>query len=130
MGEWASVAIGGAAGSLLRYAVGLGVARVLGAGFPWGTLVINVGGSLLIGWFAAVTLPEGRLAAHEGLRLLVITGFCGGFTTFSSFSLQTLGLLQAGEAGAAMMNVLLSVVLCLGAVALGWMMGERGWMFG
>ncbi len=130
MGEWLSVAVGGAVGSMLRYGIGILVARWLGAAFPWGTLIINIAGSMIIGWFAAATLPEGPLAAHNDMRLLVMTGFCGGFTTFSAFSLQTLGLLQEGAPVAALVNIGLSVGLCLAAVALGWMIGERAWIFG
>lgn len=130
MGEWISVALGGAAGSLLRYGTGVAVARILGGTFPWGTLLINVLGSLVIGWFAAATLPGAALAAYKDLRLLIMTGFCGGFTTFSSFSLQTVGLLQEGEVAGAALNVGLSVGLCLGATTLGWLIGERGWIFG
>jgi CrcB protein len=130
MGEWISVAVGGAVGSVLRYGTGIAVARALGGAFPWGTLVVNVLGSILIGWFASATLPQGNLAAHNDMRILVMTGFCGGFTTFSAFSLQTLGLLQEGAIIAALANIALSVGLCLAAVAAGWMIGERAWIFG
>ena len=129
MGEWISVALGGAAGSVLRYGTGILVARLIGGAFPWGTLVINIAGSLIIGWFAAATLPGAVLAAHKDLRMLVMTGFCGGFTTFSSFSLQTLGLLQEGDTLGAALNLALSVGLCLAATTAGWMIGERGWLF-
>ncbi len=107
-----AVAAGGAAGSLLRYWATLLAARWWGEAFPWGTIAINVLGSFVIGWFAS--LPS----SHE-TRLLVMTGLCGGFTTFSAFSLQTLDLLRAGDTLAAAANIALSVVLCLAAVAAG-----------
>ncbi len=127
--EWLGVAIGGAAGSLARYGVTLAMARALGSAFPWGTILINILGSALIGWFASATLPSAPMEEFKHLRVLVMTGFCGGFTTFSAFSLQTLGLLQEGDMLGALANVALSVLLCVGAVALGWMAGERGWLF-
>ena len=113
------VAVGGAVGSVLRYWVGLLVAGWLGTAFPWGTLLINIGGSFVIGWMASATPPE-----TAGLRLLVMVGFCGGFTTFSSFSLQTLELMQRGDWIGAWGNVLGSVLLCLGAVTAGWALGR------
>ncbi len=114
-----AVAAGGAAGSLLRW-WGTLLAERLGAGaFPWATIAINVLGSFAIGWLAAATLPGGPHPASQELRLLAMTGLCGGFTTFSAFSLQTLDLLRAGDFTGAGANVLLSVVLCLAAVAAG-----------
>lgn len=118
-----AVAIGGAIGSLARFWLaelfaGLGVVA-----FPWATLVANVSGSLLIGLLAALTGPDGRLLAAPEWRLFWMVGICGGYTTFSSFSLQTLTLAQNGELGRAGMNVALSLVLCLAAVALGYMIG-------
>ena len=114
-----TVAAGGAAGSLLRYWATLGAARIGWVAFPWSTIAINVVGSFVIGWFAAATMPGGPSPASHEARLLVMTGLCGGFTTFSAFSLQTLDLLRAGDWVAAVANIMLSVVLCLAAVALG-----------
>jgi CrcB protein len=113
------VAVGGAAGSVLRYWLAFAAARLVGETFPWGTVAINVLGSFVIGAVAALTAGEGRFPADLDLRLLVMVGLCGGFTTFSSFSLQTLMLLRAGEPVAAMANVAFSVLLCLAATAIG-----------
>jgi fluoride exporter len=110
------VAIGGAIGTVSRYWLSGVTARLVGETFPWGTLVINVTGSFVIGFFATLTGPDGRLyVASEG-RQFVIIGICGGYTTFSSFSLQTLNLINDGEWMLAGANVGFSVVLCLVAV--------------
>ena len=117
------IAIGGALGSMARYASSNLVAGWLGGHFPWGTLFINVLGSLVIGIFAALTGPGGRLhlTVSNDARLFVMIGICGGYTTFSSFSLQTLDLIQAGAWLRAGLNVVGSVVLCLIAVYLGYL---------
>lgn len=113
------IALGGAAGSVARALV----AMSLPARFPWATLLVNVTGSLLIGWLMARLGPmEGDTAAS--LRSLLTTGFCGGFTTFSTFSWQTLEQMQKGQWGAAAANVFLSVALCLAAVWLGFRLGR------
>lgn len=112
------VMLGGALGSLARYLVAWW-ALPISQGLPWGTILINVSGSFLIGLFGTLTLSAGRLPASENLRLFVMIGICGGFTTFSSFSLQTLDLLRAGAVWRAGVNVVASVVLCVGAVAAG-----------
>lgn len=117
------VALGGAVGSLLRYWCSGIVAHAFGETFPFGTLVVNVVGSVLIGTVAAVTGPDGRLLVPPDLRLLIMVGVFGGFTTFSSFSLQTLALIQDGEWLAAGANVVLSVALCLLGVWLGYVLG-------
>lgn len=116
--SWFWVALGSAIGGMGRYACsGLGV-RWLGESFPWGTLFVNVSGSLVIGALA-VTLPaDGRLVTDNAREFLLI-GICGGFTTFSSFSLETLNLARNGEWFAAVAYTLGSVVLCLAAVAIG-----------
>ena len=119
MNAYLLVAAGGAAGSVARYAIGLAVARLTGPGFPWGTVLINIAGSFIIGWFAELTAPYGRMPATEATRALVMAGLCGGFTTFSAFSLQTIDLLRAGQTWRAVANVGGSVVLCLLATALG-----------
>jgi CrcB protein len=119
------VALGGAVGSVGRYWTGVLAARAWGEAFPWGTLIINVLGSFIIGGFATLTLPDGALPASADMRVLVMVGFCGGYTTFSSFSLQTLALMRAGDWTGAVGNVLLSVVLCLLAVVAGHLLATR-----
>jgi CrcB protein len=120
------VALGGAVGSLGRYWATLAVARWWGEAFPWSTLMINVLGSFVIGAVAALTDRHGALAGDVSLRLLLMVGLCGGFTTFSSFSLQTLTLLRNGDVVAAGANVVGSVLLCLLATALGVGLFTRG----
>ena len=118
------VMAGGALGTLARYG-----ASVLMAPYsremPWGTILINGTGSLLIGLFGTLTLAGGRYPAPENLRLFVMIGFCGGYTTFSSFSLQTLDLLRTGGYGRAAANVGASILLCVAAVALGHVIASR-----
>ena len=112
------IALGGALGTIARYLVAL-AALPLSQTLPWGTIVINIVGSFIIGFFGTLTLAHGRFPLPEPARLFVMVGFCGGFTTFSSFSLQTLDLLRTDQLGRAFVNVAVSVLLCLGAVALG-----------
>ena len=120
------VALGGALGSVGRFWLGGLVADKFGAAFPWGTLAVNVTGSVLIGVLAAFAAPEGRLdsAARGFITQFLMIGVCGGYTTFSSFSLQTLNLLREREWLYAGGNILLSVILCMIAVWLGWMLGS------
>ena len=113
------VALGGALGTTGRYWLSGVVARMVGETFPWGTLLINVTGSFVIGFFGALTGPDGRVFVGSTARQFVMIGICGGYTTFSSFSLQTLNLLSDGEWLGAGANIVLSVVLCLIAVWLG-----------
>jgi CrcB protein len=113
------VALGGALGSVARYACSVTAARWLGAGFPWGTLFVNVAGSFSIGLLAALVAVDGRPLLGADARALVIVGVLGGFTTFSSFSLETLELARGGALGAAALNVVGSVALCLVGVWLG-----------
>jgi CrcB protein len=113
------VALGGALGSVARYAVSLGAARWVGAAFPWGTLIVNVAGSFAIGLLAALVTADGRPTLGTDARAFVMIGILGGFTTFSSFSLETLNLARAGAVGAAAANAGLSLMLCLAAVWLG-----------
>ncbi|PGH57560.1 fluoride efflux transporter CrcB [Azospirillum palustre] len=116
---YAWVALGGAIGSVLRFWCSGAVAGLFGQTFPWGTLVVNILGSFVIGFTATLTGPDGRLFVPSDARTFVMVGVCGGYTTFSSFSLQTLSLVQDGEWLLAGGNVLLSVTLCLIAVWLG-----------
>ena len=118
MFETALVALGSAVGGVARYRLALW-ALPFSRSLPWGTVLINVLGSFAIGMFGTLTLASGRYPASEPARVLFMVGFCGGFTTFSAFSLQTLDLLRAGAAGRALINVCVSVVLCLAAVAAG-----------
>jgi CrcB protein len=113
------VAVGSAMGGTLRFWLSGLVANWVGQTFPWGTLVINVTGSLAIGFFATLTGPEGRVFVPGEWRQFFMIGICGGYTTFSSFSLQTLTLAQDGEWEWAALNIGLSVVLCLFGVWLG-----------
>ncbi len=112
------VMIGGALGTLGRYAVSV-LALPISRELPWGTVFINVTGSFVIGLFGTLTLAHGRYPLSENARLFVMIGLCGGYTTFSSFSLQTLDLLRSGAMLRASVNIAVSVVLCIGAVALG-----------
>jgi CrcB protein len=113
------VALGSALGGMARYGCAGLAARWLGATFPWGTLIVNVSGSLLIGFLATATAPDGRLLAGPDARAFLMIGILGGFTTFSSFSLETLNLARDGEWLFASANVVLSLVCCLFAVWLG-----------
>ena len=113
------IAIGGALGSVARYAFSGIVARQFGETFPWGTLLVNVTGSFAIGFFNTLTSPGGRWLAPLSARQFFMIGVCGGYTTFSSFSLQTLNLAKDGQWFKAGANAVLSLVLCLVGVWLG-----------
>lgn len=120
---WLWVALGSALGGVGRYWCAGVVAERLGHSFPWGTLLVNVLGSLLIGLVASLALPEGRMPLDDTTRQFLMVGLFGGFTTFSSFSLQSLELMQDGEWFTASAYVLGSVFLCLLGVWLGHMLG-------
>ena len=115
---YALVALGGAIGSLGRFWLTGAVARIVGATYPWGTILINILGSCLIGWLAGITVL-GRMTNAESLRAFAMAGVCGGFTTFSSFSLQTVELLREGHPWGAAANAGMSVCLCLAATFFG-----------
>ena len=119
MASYLWIAIGSALGGVARYWFSGVVARLIGETFPWGTLFINIIGSFIIGFFATLTGPDGRILVPSVARHFVMIGLCGGFTTFSSFSLQTLNLATDGEYLYAGLYIVLSVVLCLIAVWLG-----------
>ena len=112
------IVFGGAIGTFGRYFISV-LALPISRELPWGTIVINVAGSFIIGFVGTLTLASGRFPISENMRLFLMVGFCGGFTTFSSFSLQTLDLLRSGAIARAAINVALSVLLCVGAVAFG-----------
>lgn len=120
-----AVALGSLVGGVLRAAVSLAALAWLGSGFPWGTLAVNLVGSLVIGWFAALAGPNGTLNVGLRQRQFVMAGLCGGFTTFSAFSLETLQLLQEARPAAAGLYISLSVATWLGAVWLGDRLGRR-----
>lgn len=113
------IAIGSALGGTARYWCSGIIARMFGETFPWGTLIVNVAGSFVIGFFATLTGPDGRVFAGSTARQFVMIGLCGGFTTFSSFSLQTLNLIHDGEWLQAGGNIAGSVVLCMIGVWVG-----------
>jgi len=123
MNQVLAIAGGGAVGALLRYWISSGVYLLAGRGFPYGTLVVNVLGSLLMG-FLYIWLLE-RSLAGTAMRAFVLIGLLGAFTTFSTFSVETLNLLEAGHMGRAILNILVSVVLCIGAAALGVMLARQ-----
>lgn len=113
------VAIGGALGSMGRFALANAMALATGTEFPWGTLLINIIGSFVISFFGSLTGGWTRFAVPQDMRVFVTVGLCGGFTTFSSFSLQTVELVKTGQGTRAMLYVAASVILCLAACALG-----------
>jgi fluoride exporter len=120
------VALGSAIGGVLRYALSREMLPHHSAAFPWSTVLINVIGSFVIGFFGTLTVADSRFQVPESVRIFVMIGLCGGFTTFSSFSMQTYDLMRTGAWGKALLNVGLSVLLCLGAVALGHLIAQQG----
>jgi CrcB protein len=123
--SYALVGLGSVFGGMARYWVSGFVAEKWGQRFPWGTIIINITGSFLIGILYAMTLPEGRLNTWRVVvTQLLMYGLCGGYTTFSSFSLQTLTLARDGQWLSAGGNVMISVAACLLAVWLGFLIGD------
>ena len=118
------IAIGSALGGMARYGMSRAVALQFGETFPWGTLTVNILGSLVIGFVAALSGPDSRVMVSPGARQFIMVGLCGGFTTFSSFSLQTLELIRNRDFAEAGGNVLLSVAACMAAVAIGYIGGS------
>jgi fluoride exporter len=116
---YALIGLGAAIGGVLRALASLGALQVMGPGFPWGTLLVNGLGSFAIGFYATLTEPGGRVVVSVRQRQFVMTGLCGGFTTFSLFSLETLRLVQLAYVSAAAMNVAASVAVWIVAVWLG-----------
>ncbi|WP_297809696.1 fluoride efflux transporter CrcB [uncultured Methylophaga sp.] len=123
MQQLVAIAIGGAVGAVLRFSVSTGVHRMMGKDFPYGTLTVNVLGSLLMGFFF-IMLVERQISSVE-LRSGILFGVLGAFTTFSSFSFETLALLESGDWGKALINVFLSVSCCLLATWIGLSIGRQ-----
>jgi CrcB protein len=113
------IGVGSALGGMARFWLSGVSARLFGEALPWGTLLVNVSGSLLIGLFATLSGPGGRLDVDPSMRLFVMVGLCGGYTTFSAFSLQTLTLMQEGAWGLATIYIAASLVLCVLGVLVG-----------
>lgn len=124
MGTWIAVAAGGALGSLARFWLTGLMTALTGPRYPWGTLLINVLGSFVIGLVAGLTLTPSRVGMHPDLRIFLMTGVCGGFTTFSAFSLQTLELIQVGDVVPAALYAVVSVVFCVVGTYCGWAAGR------
>lgn len=127
--QYLVIGIGGALGSMLRFGVGTLIdsnVQKTGHIFPWGTIIVNITGCFVIGFIFTISTSEGRLFLSPLTRNFITIGILGGYTTFSSFSWQTLSLAQSGQMWGAVANVLLSVVLCLLGVWLGAMLA--GWM--
>jgi len=118
-----AIAGGGALGAIFRFGISSNIYRIFGRDFPYGTLTVNVFGSLFMGLFF-VLLTERNLLSAEW-RGVIMIGFLGAFTTFSTFSLETLSLLESGELGRAALNIFLSVALCLLATWFGLIIGRQ-----
>jgi CrcB protein len=124
-GSYISVALGSIVGAVARFLVSVLFASQFGDGFPWGTLFVNVTGSFVIGFYAALTGPDGRLFVSARQRLFVMVGICGGYTTFSAFSLETLRFVQSGNARTALIYLLVSAVTWIASVWLGHALAAR-----
>ncbi|MBC8717018.1 fluoride efflux transporter CrcB [Ochrobactrum sp. Marseille-Q0166] len=117
------VAVGGALGSVLRYWFSLWLAPI-SRDLPWSTIVVNIIGSFAIALFGALTVASSRFELPEIWRVAFLVGVCGGFTTFSSFSMQTVDLLRSGMPGRALLNVGISLAACFAATALGYVVAQ------
>ncbi len=124
-GSYISVALGSIVGAVARFLVSVLFVSQFGDGFPWGTLFVNVTGSFVIGFYAALTGPDGRLFVSARQRLFVMVGICGGYTTFSAFSLETLRLVQSGKAQTAFVYLLVSAITWIAGVWIGHMLASR-----
>ncbi len=123
MNQLLAIAFGGAFGAVARFLASTGVYRLAGRDFPYGTLAVNVLGSLLMGVLYILLIERATLSAEW--RALLLVGFLGAFTTFSTFSIETLNLIEAGEPVRALTNVIVSVVFCLLAAWLGVLLGRQ-----
>jgi len=121
-----AVGLGSALGGLARWLLSESLQAAPGSGVPWGTLLVNTSGSLLIGFYAAMIAPGGRWAAGLRQRLFFMTGFCGGYTSFSIFSLEAVLLMQAGRVALAAAYIGGSLLLWLAAVWIGYALGAQG----
>lgn len=122
MRELLAILVGGAAGAVSRFWLANGVYAWLGRGFPWGTLVVNVLGSFVMGLLYVLLLERGPLSGEW--RALLLVGFLGAFTTFSSFSIETLVLIEQGYLGRAFANIWVSLLACLLSCWLGLLLGR------
>lgn len=118
------IGIGGGFGSIFRYLVSTGVYKLFGSQFPYGTFCVNAVGSFIIG-FIFILLLDNVSGMADQLRALLIIGFLGGFTTFSSFSMETLNLIENGDVYRALLNIVLSVSVCLFLTWLGVLLGRQ-----
>jgi fluoride exporter len=118
------VTVGGGIGALARYVLSTWVGSIWGVAFPWGTLAVNGIGSFIIGVVMVLSLDRGIVSAD--VRLLLTTGFCGGLTTFSTFSYETLALMRSEQWGAAGANTLVNLAVCFAATGLGLVVGRLG----
>jgi fluoride exporter len=124
-GSYISVALGSIVGAVARFLVSVLFVSQFGDGFPWGTLFVNVTGSFVIGFYAALTGPDGRLFVSARQRLFVMVGICGGYTTFSAFSLETLRLVQSGKAQTAFVYLVVSAITWIAGVWIGHVLASR-----
>ena len=124
-GSYISVALGSIVGGVARYLVSVLFVSQFGNGFPWATLFVNVTGSFIIGFYAALTGPDGRLFVSPRQRQFVMVGICGGYTTFSAFSLETFRLAQSGDIQSASLNLFISVIGWMAAVWIGHALASR-----
>ena len=120
--KWFSLALGGVAGTFARYVLGGAVYQLFGSSFPYGTLAVNLLGCLIIGFLAA--LAEEKFLLGPNARLLLMVGFCGAFTTFSTFIFETANLIKTGETLRAFSNVLVSVIVGFIVFRVGLLLGE------